>query len=57
VVEQFSKLGEHGAIWLAIGLAGAATREPRMPVRGCSSMSRSPASFRRASSASMSGVW
>ena len=57
MVEQFSKLGEHGAIWLAIGLAGAATREPRMPVRGCSSMSRSPASFRRASSASMSGVW
>jgi undecaprenyl-diphosphatase len=29
VVEQFSKLGEHGAIWVAIGLAGAAADEPR----------------------------
>jgi undecaprenyl-diphosphatase len=29
VVEQFSKLGEHGAIWVGIGLAGAAADEPR----------------------------
>jgi membrane-associated phospholipid phosphatase len=29
VVEQFSKLGEHGAIWVAIGLTGAAVDEPR----------------------------
>jgi membrane-associated phospholipid phosphatase len=29
VVEQFSKLGEHGAIWMAIGLTGAALDEPR----------------------------
>jgi undecaprenyl-diphosphatase len=29
VVEHFSKLGEHGAIWVAIGLAGAAADEPR----------------------------
>jgi undecaprenyl-diphosphatase len=29
VVEQFSKLGEHGAIWLAIGATGAAVDEPR----------------------------
>lgn len=29
MVEQFSKLGEHGAIWVAIGLAGAAADEAR----------------------------
>ena len=29
MVEQFSKLGEHGAIWIAIGLAGAVLDEPR----------------------------
>jgi undecaprenyl-diphosphatase len=29
VVEQFSRLGEHGAIWVAVGLAGAAVDEPR----------------------------
>ena len=29
MVEQFSKLGEHGAIWVAIGLTGAAADEPR----------------------------
>jgi membrane-associated phospholipid phosphatase len=29
VVEQFSKLGEHGAIWVAVGLAGAVLDEPR----------------------------
>lgn len=29
MVEQFSKLGEHGAIWIAIGLTGAAVDEPR----------------------------
>ena len=29
MVEQFSKLGEHGAIWVAVGLAGAAVDEPR----------------------------
>jgi undecaprenyl-diphosphatase len=29
VIEQFSKLGEHGAIWVAIGLTGAAADEPR----------------------------
>ncbi|MCW2989587.1 MAG: phosphoesterase PA-phosphatase related protein [Solirubrobacterales bacterium] len=29
MVEQFSKLGEHGAIWVAIGLTGAALDEPR----------------------------
>ena len=29
MVEHFSKLGEHGAVWLAIGLAGAAADEPR----------------------------
>jgi len=34
-----------------------ATRELRMPVRGVSSISRRPASFSRASSASMSAVW
>jgi len=29
MLERFSKLGEHGAIWVAIGLAGAAADEPR----------------------------
>ena len=29
VIEQFSKLGEHGAIWVAIGLGGAAVDAPR----------------------------
>jgi membrane-associated phospholipid phosphatase len=29
VVEQFSKLGEHGAIWIAIGVTGAAVDAPR----------------------------
>lgn len=29
MIEQFSKLGEHGAIWYAVGLAGAALDEPR----------------------------
>jgi membrane-associated phospholipid phosphatase len=29
VVEHFSRLGEHGAIWVAIGLTGAAVDEPR----------------------------
>lgn len=29
MVEQFSKLGEHGAIWVAIGLIGAAVDAPR----------------------------
>jgi undecaprenyl-diphosphatase len=29
VVEQFSKLGEHGAIWVAVGLTGALVDEPR----------------------------
>lgn len=29
MIERFSKLGEHGAIWVAIGLAGAAADEPR----------------------------
>ena len=29
MIERFSKLGEHGAIWIAIGLAGAAADEPR----------------------------
>jgi membrane-associated phospholipid phosphatase len=29
VIERFSKLGEHGAIWVAIGLTGAAADEPR----------------------------
>lgn len=29
MVEGFSKLGEHGAVWYAIGLAGAALDEPR----------------------------
>lgn len=27
--ERFSKVGEHGAVWYAIGLAGAALDEPR----------------------------
>lgn len=30
-IERFSKLGEHGAIWLAIGLAGAAADAGRRP--------------------------
>ena len=29
MVEGFSRLGEHGAIWYAIGLAGAALDAPR----------------------------
>ena len=29
MVERFSKLGEHGAVWVAIGLAGAAADGPR----------------------------
>jgi undecaprenyl-diphosphatase len=29
VVERFSILGEHGAVWVAIGLIGAVTDEPR----------------------------
>ena len=29
MVERFSKLGEHGAIWIVIGLAGAVADEPR----------------------------
>ncbi|MEJ7784812.1 MAG: phosphatase PAP2 family protein [Solirubrobacteraceae bacterium] len=29
MVERFSKLGEHGAIWVAIGLAGAAVDKSR----------------------------
>lgn len=29
MIERFSKLGEHGAIWVAIGLGGAAVDEPR----------------------------
>ena len=29
MVERFSKLGEHGAIWVAIGLVGAAVDEAR----------------------------
>jgi membrane-associated phospholipid phosphatase len=30
-VGRFSKLGEHGAVWLAIGAAGYALDEPRRP--------------------------
>ena len=30
-VARFSRLGEHGAIWLAIGAAGYALDEPRRP--------------------------
>ena len=29
MIERFSKLGEHGAVWYAIGLAGAALDPPR----------------------------
>jgi undecaprenyl-diphosphatase len=29
LVERFSKLGEHGAVWMAIGLGGAALDPPR----------------------------
>lgn len=29
MIERFSKLGEHGAIWVAIGLGGAAVDEAR----------------------------
>jgi membrane-associated phospholipid phosphatase len=29
VVERFSKLGEHGAVWLAVGLVGARVDAPR----------------------------
>lgn len=29
MIERFSKLGEHGAIWVAIGLGGAAIDEAR----------------------------
>ena len=47
-------LGQHAA-----GRAGCrnATREPRMPVRGCSSISRIPAFGARPSVASMSSTW
>ncbi len=31
-VRRFSALGEHAAVWLAIGAAGAALDEPRRPV-------------------------
>lgn len=29
MIERFSRLGEHGAVWLAIGLGGALLDEPR----------------------------
>ena len=29
MIERFSKLGEHGAVWYAVGLAGAALDPPR----------------------------
>jgi decaprenylphosphoryl-5-phosphoribose phosphatase len=30
-VRRYSRLGEHGAVWLALGLAGAAVDRPRRP--------------------------